>query len=442
MTGPKKRKSIGLAHGVERRLLPNGLTVVTREDHSVPIVTTMIWYRVGSRYETPGITGISHFLEHMMFKGTERYGKGEIDYLTTINGGSNNAFTSRDYTAYYFSFASDRWQDSLEIEADRMVRNRFDPDEFELERQVILEELRMELDSPWGALRQAVETRAFDVHPYRHPVIGNKEDVENLRLDRMIGFYRSYYCPTNAILCICGDFETSEALRLVERNFGSIPSQAVPDPETVIEPKRCEQVRLRLQFPTNLERLLVAFPAPSVADPDHYAVEILDKILSDGKLARLYRRLIEETRVASLVATDFDETLDPYLFFVRAELQPGSSAPDAEAVLFEELRRLEEDGPSDEELRRAKNQCLTQLIGDFETTIDQSVQLGLMETVARFEYWNHYPAELAAVTPFRVAEVTAKYFRPERATVGILEADPHAHPTAIAETDLGQDEEE
>ncbi len=442
MAGIRKQEPTALAHDVRRSTLSNGLTVLTREDHSVPIVTTMIWYRVGSRYETPGITGISHFLEHMMFKGTERYGKGEIDYLTTINGGSNNAFTSRDYTAYYFSFASDRWETALEIEADRMCRNLFDPEEFELERQVILEELWMELDSPWGALRQAVETHAFEVHPYRHPVIGDRQDVERLTLDRMVDFYRSYYSPPNAVLCICGDFNRNQVLRLVEKYFGDIPNQNIPRLRIPSEPERLEQVRLRLQRPTSLERLLVAFPAPSAGDPDHFPVEILDKILSDGKLARLYRRLIEETRVASLVTTEFDETVDPYLFLVRAELQPGSAAADAEAVLFEELRRLQETGPSEEEVVRARNQCLTQLIGDFETTIDQSVQLGLMETVARFEYWNDYPAKVAAVTPSDVCDVVRKYFRPELSTVGVLEPDPTADPPAGADTDNGLDGEE
>jgi len=422
--------------------LDNGLTVITREDHSVPIVTTMIWYRVGSRYETPGITGISHFLEHMMFKGTERYGKGEIDYLTTINGGSNNAFTSRDYTAYYFSFASDRWETALEIESDRMCGNVFDPEEFELERNVILEELWMELDSPWGALRQAVESRAFEVHPYRHPVIGQRADVEKLTLNRMVDFYRLYYSPANAILCVCGDFDGDRALRLVEQKFGNIPNHEIPRLTISSEPERREQVRLQLQRPTNLERLMIAFPAPPVVDPDHFAVEMLDKILSDGKLARLYRRLVEETRVASLVATEFDETVDPYVFLVRAELQPGSAASDAEAVLFEELLHLAESGPSEEEVLRARNQCLTQLIGDFETTIDQSVQLGLMETVAQFEYWNDYPARIASVTPSDVRDVVRKYFRPERATVGILEPDPAAEPTNAADTDSALDGEE
>ncbi len=425
---------------MQRRLLPNGLTVLTCEDHSVPIVTTMIWYRVGSRYEVPGITGISHFLEHMMFKGTERYGKGEIDYITTVNGGANNAFTSRDYTAYYFSFASDRWQSALEIEADRMCHNLFDSEEFELERQVILEELWMELDSPWGALRDAVETRAFAVHPYRYPVIGKKEDLESLTLDRMIDFYRAYYSPANAILCICGDFESEEAFGRIQETFGGIPGQAVPILKTEAEPPRAEQVRLRLERPTNLERLLIAFPAPAVYEPEHFSVQILDKILSEGKLARLYHRLIEEARVASLVSTEFDDTVDPYLFFVRAELQPGSRATDAESLLFEELRRLEDAGPSEEEVERARNQCLTELLGDFETTIDQSVQLGLMETLLHFEYWNDYPAKIAAVDPSRVVEVVRKYFRPEQATVGILEPDPNVEG-AVTEHDAPAGEE-
>ena len=170
---------------VHRHRLDNGLTLLVRPDHTSPVVTSMICYRVGSRVEAPGRTGISHFLEHMMFKGTGRFGPGEIDRITALHGGSNNAFTTQDYTAYFFSFASDRWVCALEIEADRMSNNRFDPRQFELERRVILEESRMEQDHPWGALRRSVELKAFERHPYRFPVIGLSRDIQALTVEQM-----------------------------------------------------------------------------------------------------------------------------------------------------------------------------------------------------------------------------------------------------------------
>src|SRR6266576_5750143 len=215
---------------VRRTVLDNGLVVLTTEVHTTPIVTTMIWYRVGSRNEELGQTGKSHFLEHMLFKGTERFKKGQIDLITHRNGGGNNAFTSHDFTAYYFSFASDRWEIALEIEADRMVNCIFEPDEFEAEKKVIIEELKTGLDSPWGLLHQEEEAAAFKVHPYRNPIVGWLQDVERATAKEQQAYYRRYYHPNNAILVLAGDFETNEVLTKVERAFGSLPAGASPPP--------------------------------------------------------------------------------------------------------------------------------------------------------------------------------------------------------------------
>ncbi|MDA2927125.1 insulinase family protein [Acidobacteria bacterium AH-259-G07] len=398
----------------------NGLTILTREDHAVPIVCTMVWYRVGSRFERPGITGISHFLEHMMFKGTERYQKGEIDCVTARQGGSNNAFTSNDYTAYYFIFASDRWWPALEIEADRMRNNLFDPQEFELERRVILEELKMELDNPWGALRQAVEIHSFETHPYRFPVIGIYEDLLSITPEQMIEHYHRFYSPTNATLVLVGDFHTEEVLQRVEQLFGHLPQGEVPSPVTVLERRRTTQIRLELKRPTHIPRMFIAFPAPSVRQKEHYALHILDKILSEGKLSRLYRRLIEGERVASLVTTEFFETYDPYLFFIRVALHQGMDLGRVEALIFDEIARLGQTMVSERELRRAKNQCLTQLLSSFETTLDQAIQLGLMETHERYQYWSDYAQQINQLTAEEIRGVAEEYWTPEQATVGIL----------------------
>src|SRR6266404_8783718 len=201
---------------VKRTRLPNGLTILTKEVHTHPIVATMIWYRVGSRNEELGQTGKSHFLEHMLFKGTERFKKGQIDLLTHKNGGGNNAFTSHDFTAYYFNFASDRWEIALDIEADRMVNCAFDPDEFEAEKKVVIEELKTGLDSPWGLLLQEVEASAHKVHPYRNPIVGWLQDVEQATVEQQQAYYRRFYHPNNATLVIAGDFNTQDVLKNVE----------------------------------------------------------------------------------------------------------------------------------------------------------------------------------------------------------------------------------
>jgi zinc protease len=403
-----------------RHRLENGLTVVTREDHSAPIVSSMIWYRVGSRIEVEGTTGVSHLLEHMMFKGSARYAKGEIDYITTRLGGANNAFTSRDYTGYYFSFASDRWAPALEIEADRMQNLLLDQEEFELERQVVLEELRMDLDSPWGSLRRAVETSAFHWHPYRHPIIGTERDLVGMRLEDVVAHYRAYYTPTNAVLVLVGDFRTRDVMKRVEALFSAIPARKLAKRRITREPARKKAVRLTLRQPTHVCRLIWAFPAPSVREPDHYVIELIDKILSEGKLARLYRRLVEEERLTSNISTEFDETYDPYLFFIRAELQPEADLVQVERVIRDELNRLRQRLVEEEEFERARNQALAQILADFETTLDQAVQIGLMETLGRFEYWNSYCDKLQSLTRQDIREVARKYLRTSQGTLGIL----------------------
>ena len=406
--------------GIQQHHLDNGLTILTREDHTAAIVSTMIWYRVGSRFERPGTTGISHFLEHMMFKGTQRYERGEIDSITASRGGSNNALTSSDYTAYYFSFASDRWWSALEIEADRMRNNLFDLKEFELERQVIIEELKMERDSPWGALSETVGTRSFQNHAYRYPVIGRYEDLISITQEQMIEHYRHFYGPNNATLVLVGDFHTEEVLQRVEQLFAPLRRGKIPGTKTVSEPQRTKQIRLVLKRPTEIPRMLVAFVAPSVRQEEHYAFHILESVLSQGRLSRLYGRLIEREQVASVVYTEFSETFDPYLFSIRVEPHQEVDPGRVEAMIFEELATLSQKPISETELTRAKNQCMTQFFSGFETTLDQAMQLGLLETLDRYQYWYHYPQQINRLTAEEITQVAAQYWSPEQATVGIL----------------------
>src|ERR1700704_2094225 len=243
------------AEDVRRTVLGNGLVVLTKELHTSPIVTSMIWYRVGSRNEEIGHTGKSHFLEHMLFKGTDRFKKGAIDLLTLKNGGGNNAFTSHDFTAYYFNFASDRWEIALEIEADRMVNCSFEPDEFEAEKKVVIEELKTGLDSPWGLLLQELEASAYKVHPYRNPIVGWLQDVERATVEQQQAYYRRYYHPNNATLVIAGDFDTDNVLRKVEAAFGGIPSGPQPPAMLLHEPPQRGERRLVVRWRSKIPRL-------------------------------------------------------------------------------------------------------------------------------------------------------------------------------------------
>ncbi|MEE8350220.1 MAG: pitrilysin family protein [Acidobacteriota bacterium] len=409
---------------IERHQLPNGLTVLLREDPAVPMVSSMIWYRVGSRFERPGITGISHFLEHMMFKGTDRYQKGEIDRITACQGGSNNAFTSHDYTAYYFTFASDRWGSALEIEANRMVNNRFVPEELELERKVIIEELKTDLDTPWGALHDKVEGQSFEKHPYQFPIIGRIQDVASISQKQLIEHYRQFYGPNNATLVLVGDLDARTALDRVEQLFAPIPSSDPPEIHPIREATRKQQVRIQATMPTHTARILLAFPAPSIHQVDHYALRLLDAVLSEGKLSRLYRRLVDKEQVASVISTEYGETFDPYLFFIAAELHREADLEKTEEMIFEELFQLTRHPVSEIELQRAKNQCLVQFFSGFETTLDQATQIGLLETLACPGYWDDFARQIIAQTAEDVQRAAAHFCSSQQATVGTLRNGP------------------
>lgn len=408
---------------IDRHQLENGLTLLTREDHSIPIVTSMIWYRVGSRHDQPGNTGTSHFLEHMMFKGTKRFRKGEIDYITARHGGFNNAFTSLDYTAYYFSFASDRWQSALEIEADRMCNTLFDLSEFELEKSVILEELRMEMDQPWELLRQAVLSAAFKQHPYRLPVIGFSEDVAGLKLAAVVQRYREYYLPSNATLVIVGDFDSREAIEHVHDLFGMIPGSSPPQAFTPSGSTSLEGTSLNITHPTTIPRLFLGLPSPSINDAEFYAFHLLDKLLTEGKLSRLFQRFVERERLASMVTSEIGETLDPFLLLVRVDVREQSNLGALESVFVEELNKLAEDIPTSEELERAKRQCTLQYLNDLETCADQAFNIGLYETLNRLDVLTEYCERIEAVTSEELVAAAQRYLRPDQLIVASMSPD-------------------
>ncbi len=407
---------------VECIKLANGLKVLVRPDRSIPIVTTMLWYQVGSRSEEPGSTGVSHFLEHMMFKGTKRLAKGAIDQLTTWNGGFNNAFTGRDYTVYYFSFASDRWWSALEIEADRMVNALLDPEEFELEKQVILEEMRMAMDDPWESMRQTVDFRAFGDHPYRNPIIGQLDDVSDLTLDTLIKHYDRYYVPNNATLVIVGDVDVDEALKRIDKTLGSLPSTPIVNPGRRLQPERRPE-RIEIANPSAVTRVLVAIPAPAIDNSQLSNMQLIDRILSEGKLSRLHLRMVENEQLASLATSDIEETMDPYHVFIRLELEKGVKPELAVRCVLDELKKLCEEEPDEAELRKAKNQCVSQFLNDLETTFDQSFQLGLWETLSHWEGLNEYIEGLESVSASQLCQTAAKYCDPEKAVVCVAVPD-------------------
>jgi zinc protease len=420
---------------VRRTVLDNGLTVLTRELHASPIVSAMIWYRVGSRNEELGQTGKSHFLEHMLFKGTDRFKKGAIDLVTLKNGGNNNAFTSHDFTAYYFNFASDRWDVALDIEADRMVNCVFAPEEFEAEKKVVIEELRMGLDSPWGLLLQELDAAAYKVHPYRNPVIGWQQDVERATSEEQQAYYRRNYHPANATLVLTGDFETDRVLEKVFQKFATIPRSPDPPPVTAVEPSQRGEKRLQVQWRSKVPRIALAYHAPEIAHPDSYALQVLNLVLTEGKTSRLYQRLVEREQSVTFVTAEYSESKDPTLFHIRAEARGEHSAEGIEAAIYEELQRIISEGPSTQELDRAKHLVQAHFILSRERAVDQAMLLGQVETLYGLSYIDTYIDKIKAVRPDDVSAACSKYLAPSSRTVGYLIPDGSGDADDLEEGD-------
>ena len=422
---------------VRRTVLDNGLVLLTKEMHTSPIVTSMIWYRVGSRNEELGQTGKSHFLEHMLFKGTERFKKGEIDLMTLKNGGANNAFTSHDFTAYYFNFASDRWAAALDIEADRMVNCVFNNDEFEAEKKVVIEELKTGLDSPWGLLFQELDAAAYKIHPYRNPVVGWLADVERATASEQQAYYRKYYHPNNATLVIVGDFDTDRVIDDVRRKFEAIPPGQPATPVPFAEPRQQGEKRIAVRWRSKVPRLGIAYHAPQIAHPDSYGLQVLGVILGDGKASRLYQRMVEKEQSVTFISADYGESRDPTMFHVRSEARGEHTAEEIEESVFDELATIADKGVTTRELERATHQIEAHFILSRERTLDQAILLGQIETVDGLSYIDNYLRNIAAVTSDDVARVCGEYLNEDNRTVANLVSDGRESE----ESDESEDEE-
>ena len=366
---------------VEVVQLDNGFRALLAPRRSLPLVASVLWYRVGSRDERTGETGLSHFLEHMMFKGTSRYPKGHIDLLTAKMGGSNNAFTDNDGTAYYFALASDRWETALEIEASRMRDCLLDPSEFASEKSVVLEELAMGEDDPWRPLYQTAETLLFQVHPYHHPVIGYREDLERLGVEGMRSYYDRNYGPNRAFLVVAGDIDVKRTAERIRELFGSIPAQAAPRNEALSEPSPQGERRAVVHTPHAVARLCIAFPTARVGERDDYALDVLAHDLGIGKNSRLYRRLVLDDESVTDVSVINETRLDPGALFVLAELREGASLQKVEAAIREEIDALVREGVAKKDLQRIRTQIRAGFLFQDESALDYALKLARFEAL-------------------------------------------------------------
>jgi zinc protease len=414
--------TFGQTMNITEKVLPNGLKVLLKEEHKSPVVTFQIWYRVGSRNERLGTTGMSHLLEHMMFKGTKKHGPKTFSQTVQRNGGNDNAFTSKDYTAYFETFAADRIEVSLDLESDRMQNLLIEPKEFASEREVVKEERRMRYeDDPVNTMVEQMMSVAFSAHPYQWPVIGWMADINSITRDDLYKHYRTYYAPNNATIVVVGDFDTKTLLPRIEKYFGAIPQGPTVPTSTAVEPKHLGERRVIVKKQAELPAVFAGYNVPTLKHPDSYALEVLQGILSSGKSSRLYKSLVYEKQLALYAGGDYDNiSKDPNLFYIYAGVMPGKTADEVERALYVEIDKLKSEPVADEELQKAKNQIEASFIMGQDSIFYQAMLLGQFETVADWNLLQKYVAGIRAVTREDVMRVAKEYFNEDNRTVGIL----------------------
>ncbi|MDQ2696092.1 MAG: insulinase family protein [Pseudomonadota bacterium] len=411
--------------------LDNGMKILVREDHRAPVVVSQVWYKVGSSYEPAGLTGISHVLEHMMFQGTDSLAPGEFSRIIAANGGTENAFTARDYTAYYQQLQKDRLEVSLRLEADRMRNLRLDPDKLAKEIRVVMEERRLRTDdAPEALTQEQFHAVAFVTSPYRNPIIGWMSDLQALTLEDVEGWYRQWYAPNNATLVVVGDVDPQQVLVLAKTHFGPLQPAAPPPlrPRPEI-PQRGER-QLIVKAPAELPFLLLGYKAPALAtaaeDWEPYALEVLGGILSAGASARLDRNLVRGSRVAASAGAGYSLTtrLDS-LFILAANPAPGRRVAEVERALRAEVKRLQEEPVSADELARVVAQVVAADVYQRDSMFYQAMRLGVAETNGLgWRVLEEYVPRIQAVTAEQVQAVARKYLVDDQLTVAILEPQP------------------
>jgi len=400
--------------------LPNGLRVVIEEDHSTPIAHAQLWYHVGSKNEKPGRTGFAHLFEHLMFKGSKNVQPEEHTSMIASIGGQSNAYTEEDATVFWDTVPSHYLPLVLWLEADRMAALRIDKQSFTSEREVVKEERRLRVDNqPYGNLNEILFDQAFTVHPYKHPVIGSMTDLEAASLEDVRDFYQTYYVPENATLVLVGDFDSAQALQLVNQYFGRVPKAAHAVPRDIPkEPPQTSERRVTVREPWPLPAVVVAYHVTFDGNPDSYPLHIASKILTDGESSRMYRSLIYDNQIAAATFGQANLLEDPNLFYCVAIVQAGHTPEEAASALIAELDRLRNEPVSEHELQRSKNQLARDYIVGRETDRDKALQLAHAVVIhddittadGEFDIFQN-------VTAADLQRVARTYFTPENRTV-------------------------
>jgi zinc protease len=429
---------------VHRVKLRNGMLVLLKEIHAAPLISLWVWYRVGSRNERAGQTGISHWVEHMQFKGTSAFPAGSLDQAVSREGGAWNAMTWLDWTAYFETLPADKFDLGLRLEADRMTESLFARKEVTSERTVIISERQGSENEPTFRLSEEVQAAAFRVHSYHHEVVGDIADLSSMSRDDLYRHYRTYYIPNNAILTLAGDFQSRAMLERVRALFGGIPAGTPPPQTTRPEPPQKGERRVVVEGPGETAYLEVAYHAPAASDPDFFPMVVLDSILAgpsnfnmfsggiSNKTSRLYRALVE-TELTAGVSGGLTATMDPYLYSVSATVRQGKTPEQVLSALDAELRRMMEEPVKREEMERAMKQARAIFAYGSETVTNQAFWMGYAEIFANLSWFEHYLESLSAVTADDVQRVARKFLAKRNRTVGFYHptgADAPARPSA------------
>jgi zinc protease len=431
-----RRPKIAARNGITKTHLGNGLSVILKESHNAPVVTFWVWYRVGSRMERGGITGISHWVEHMLFKGTPTFPKSKVDKAVAREGGLFNGFTWLDFTTYFETLPAGKWELGARIEADRMVNALFAPKEVEAERTVVISERQGNENNPQFLLGEEVQAAAFRVHPYHHEVIGNLCDLLAMTRDDLYTHYRRYYVPNNAIVVAVGDFKTAEALGVIEDCFGRIEPGENATPSVKEPPQRGER-RVQVQGPGSTAYISVVYQALPGDHPDFPAMVVMDTILGGASSlavlggggsnasSRLYRALVD-TELGADVSTGLSPTVDPFLYGINVTVRGGRDPAQAaveqcrrvEAALDAELERIVQQPVTEAEIAKAIKQAKAMFAYGAESVTNQGFWYGFSEIFADYAWFESYLERLASVSVDDVQRAARTYLTPQRRTVG------------------------
>lgn len=412
------------AKDVKTFTLANGMKFLVLEDHSIPNANFYIFWKVGSRNEAPGITGLSHFFEHMMFNGAKKYGPKQFDRVMEANGGANNAYTTNNVTVYTDWFPANALETIFDLEADRIAHLNLDDKMVESERGVVTSERLTGLEnSPWRTLSEEVYGAAFRAHPYSWPVIGHESDIKNWTKADLQNYFDTYYAPNNGVSVVVGAVKFDEVKKLAEQYFGPIPRKPDPRPVHTVEPEQKGEKRVfveKASIPT--PHLMIGYKTPATPHADTYALDLLTQVLSSGKSSRLYKALVD-SNLATGVGADIGETFDPFLLTINAVAADGVSAAKVEQTIHDEIARLIKDGVSEEEVQRVRAQTLMQFYRTLETINGKANTLGTYEVFhGSFAKMFEAPEAYKKVTTKDIQSVAEKYLRKANRTVGILAA--------------------